>query len=392
MKNLLLLINVIKRSLLLIGVIFFCEKASSQCVNADFSMNDFTNWVGSTGENSSGVYSNVVAGLHLGTPNSLPIDTGQQTILNIPATDPNTGNLLNVLPPGGTTSCRLGNELVNYGAERLKYVVNVDSGNCLFTYQYAVVLEDPAHPLSDQPKFNIYVMDSSGVVVDTVWGMYQVSSQTGLPGWHDATHLADGELDHWKDWTAVAVDLSAHIGENITIQFTTYDCAQGAHYGYAYLSCYCGAHSFRQVCNGKLDKISMPQGFISYLWNSGETTKSIIRSIKNAGDSLICRGITESRDTMVFRGVVTCQITGIDEIPSADNIVSIYPNPTKDNLTIEVLQNSTIEIQNIQGQIIRTINNADKETTIDLRDLPCGIYIIKVRTEKGIEIRKFVKE
>ncbi len=391
MKNFLHFISNFKRCLIFLSVILFCEKVSSQCNNADFSQNSFINWSGSTGENQGGVYTNPLSGFNQGTTNSLPTNAGQQTLLNVQATDPNTANLLNVLPPGGTTSCRLGNEQTNYGAERLTYVVNVDSSNCLFTYQYAVVLEDPGHPLADQPKFNIYVMDSLGVIVDTVWGMYQVSSQSGLPGWNDATHLADGEADHWKDWTAVAVDLSAHIGENISIQFTTYDCAQGAHFGYAYLSCYCGAHSFRQVCNGAVDNISVPEGFISYLWTSGETTQSITRSIANVGDSISCRAITESRDTMVFKGVVTCLVTGIDEA-STNNIVSIYPNPAKDDLTIEVLQNSTIEIQNIQGQIVRTINNADKETTIDLRDLPNGIYIIKAKTEKGIEVRKFVKE
>jgi len=385
------LLNIIKSLLFLTGIIFISEKATSQCVNTDFSMNDFSYWVGSTGENSGGIYSNVVHQIHLGTVNSQPSDSGQQTILNAPGFDVNTNSLLNVLPPGGTSSCRLGNELTNFGAERLRYVVNADSSHSLFIYQYAVVLEDPAHQLVDQPKFNIYVMDTAGVVVDTVWGIYQVSSQAGLPGWYDATHAADGESDHWKDWTSVAVDLSAHIGEDIVVQFTTYDCAQGAHFGYAYLSCYCTAPMFRQYCNGMFDSIAAPAGFIDYLWNTGETSRSINRSISFVGDSITCRGITESRDTMVFRGVISCTTAGFIEI-SMNNNLTIYPNPVTDNFTINIPEKSTIEIVNIEGQIIKTINNANGATVVDLTDVSSGMYIIKIINEKIIGVRKFFKE
>ena len=72
--------------------------------------------------------------------------------------------------------------------------------------------------------------------------------------------------------------------------------------------------------------------------------------------------------------------------------MSIYPNPTTNNLTIETPQKSGIEISNIEGQIIRTIYSNDKKTTIDIGNLSSGVYIIKAKTDKGIAIKKFIKE
>ena len=85
-------------------------------------------------------------------------------------------------------------------------------------------------------------------------------------------------------------------------------------------------------------------------------------------------------------------VGGIKENPNDDNQILIYPNPSTNNLTVESLQKSLIQILNIQGQLIKTISNAEKEITIDIRDLISGVYIIKAITEAGMMVRKFVKE
>jgi predicted MPP superfamily phosphohydrolase len=82
---------------------------------------------------------------------------------------------------------------------------------------------------------------------------------------------------------------------------------------------------------------------------------------------------------------------GINEISNSLNI-SVYPNPVNDKLTIECSDKAMIEISNIQGQIMKMINSADKKTTIDLFSLSTGIYIIKVKTDNGIAVKKFIKQ
>lgn len=85
-------------------------------------------------------------------------------------------------------------------------------------------------------------------------------------------------------------------------------------------------------------------------------------------------------------------ITGENEIAGTFNHMNIYPNPTIDNLTIETPQSAVIEITNINGQLIETHATTGNKTNIDVSSFLCGVYIVEVKTEKGIEVKKFVKE
>lgn len=80
--------------------------------------------------------------------------------------------------------------------------------------------------------------------------------------------------------------------------------------------------------------------------------------------------------------------------PSVDNDpqFEIYPNPAADNITIIYPKKATIEIINIEGQILKTINTESTKTTINLENLPGGVYIIKATSGRGVVIKKFVKE
>ena len=89
--------------------------------------------------------------------------------------------------------------------------------------------------------------------------------------------------------------------------------------------------------------------------------------------------------------VIYVVITGLNELSDNKNIY-IYPNPVTDNIFIEAQQKATIEILNIQGQLIKTIAANSNKTNVDISALPSGVYIIEVKTEKGIAVKKFIKE
>ena len=98
-----------------------------------------------------------------------------------------------------------------------------------------------------------------------------------------------------------------------------------------------------------------------------------------------------------YNGVACSQnftISTNTEISKSDKLktILIYPNPATDNLTIETPQNAKIEILNTAGQIIKTMYTADKQICIDISNLSSGVYIIKVKTEKGVVVEQFIKE
>ena len=64
----------------------------------------------------------------------------------------------------------------------------------------------------------------------------------------------------------------------------------------------------------------------------------------------------------------------------------LYPNPTKENITLETMED--IFIYNSLGQMVRQIPNPKGKTTISISELPKGIYYLK----SGDRQQKLIKE
>ena len=66
------------------------------------------------------------------------------------------------------------------------------------------------------------------------------------------------------------------------------------------------------------------------------------------------------------------------------SLISIFPNPVSNELTIEAPLKSEITILNSEGQIIKTIISDIKLTSLDMTDLSSGVYIVTVKTDKAV--------
>ncbi|MDR2511746.1 MAG: T9SS type A sorting domain-containing protein [Bacteroidales bacterium] len=82
--------------------------------------------------------------------------------------------------------------------------------------------------------------------------------------------------------------------------------------------------------------------------------------------------------------------TGIDKIDS--DLIRIYPNPIVDELKIdnENLNIKSVQITDISNKIIYNVQNSNLNS-INVSHLPCGIYILKIETNKNVITKKFVK-
>lgn len=84
-------------------------------------------------------------------------------------------------------------------------------------------------------------------------------------------------------------------------------------------------------------------------------------------------------------------------IPYKKDVV-IKPNPAVNNIAISGLSEmgiiNKVEILNMNGQNVyeQTINQEKSEVELNVSQLPQGVYILKVATENGQEVQKFVKE
>ena len=91
-----------------------------------------------------------------------------------------------------------------------------------------------------------------------------------------------------------------------------------------------------------------------------------------------------------------CDYTGITEpnMLLSKVEINVYPNPTKDNLTIETNSNKEkrIEIINLIGQTVYTNIINKKKATINTSTFANGVYILKLSSDKETVVKKFVKE
>ena len=194
------------------------------------------------------------------------------------ARDPYTDMALRTIPEGFSTSVRLGNSGVEAKQESITYEYIVDTSvTSLLILRYAAVLEDPGHTSTNQPMFKFDVYDIYELPIDSrCYSACFVADST--LGWNTVTdsvmYIDDsgsvvyyGRRILWKDWTAVGIDLAPLHGQTIFIKFSTYDCAQGGHFGYAYFVLECGNKAVRaENCGEAVENIfTAPDGF-SYRW------------------------------------------------------------------------------------------------------------------------------
>ncbi len=208
---------------------------TSACGNIDFESGTFSGWTAKTGMNPGCCTTNgfVSNGINAATTDA----NARHTITTGGGLDP-CGLFPIVAPaiPGygaGLFSCRLGNANIGAEAEQIQTVFIPTAANNVFTYQYAVVLENPGHVPSNQPFFQAEVLDSVGNPVTCTYIKYV--SGGGIPGFVNSG--CGGVI--YKPWSNVSVDLFAYIGSPCTVRFTTGDCTQTGHYGYCYLNCEC---------------------------------------------------------------------------------------------------------------------------------------------------------
>ncbi|NNM94728.1 MAG: PKD domain-containing protein [Bacteroidia bacterium] len=208
-------------------------------------------------------------------PNSSPdyqifVKSGLQTDALVPS-------LTQVSPYGGLFSVMLGDSTqVNYGVAILSKTFKVKPGSTDFTYQYAVVLENPySHTYYQQPFFEVVLLDQNGDTIPSCGTYFVVSSGGQAAGWNPVFVPPNGSIGgdtaYYKNWTVVSVPLKKYVGQCVTIVFETGDCGKGGHFGYAYVDATCSPleilSSSKSFCGQKTVTLTGPPGFTNYIWS-----------------------------------------------------------------------------------------------------------------------------
>ncbi len=187
---------------------------------------------------------------------------------------------LRTKPEGVLASVRLGNWNIGSEAEQITYTHKVDDGhNAILKLQYAVVMEDPAHDPSAQPKFTLSILHNGKKLPGDCGEANFVSG--GNLDERDGWHIAFGGRTpvYWKEWTTVSINLRDYMGETITIKLTTYDCSQSGHYGYAYFVLGCESGELSDLNCGEdnpTTTFTAPEGFDYEWYKKSDPTQKVL--------------------------------------------------------------------------------------------------------------------
>ncbi len=227
-----------------------------------------------TGAPGSGVYEIVGAGVtsNVNTTSCAcsPIDC---------STLPCTGGIdgfggFSVVAPAplGGNSLLMNNSDCNYLMEKASQTFLVGPTNNSFTFGYAVVLQSGGHPPSAQAYFSVDVIDvATGQIIPCTQYNSSPPSSGSLNGWSVST-IDNSVL--FQNWQITTLDLSAVMGQSVTVEFTVSDCGAGGHFGYCYIDASCGPNQITSsniLCTGGTTTLSGPPGFASYSWTGPVT-------------------------------------------------------------------------------------------------------------------------
>ena len=267
--------NSMKTQILIILLLVVSTTVRAQqnnCNNIGFEAGDFTNWILEYGNVSADARTRTTI---YRTPTRGTLQEGHRIMTRANGNDPNIiVETIPVVPLGSNYSARIGNSLAGAYYDRISTTFLVTPANSLILYRFAIILEDPNHPVYMQPKFTMRILDQNGNLAPGCGSAYEVSaSRTGI----GFSYQVLGSIAY-RNWTTAAIDLRPFLGQTITFAITTNDCTAYAHYGYAYFDAECLSSQITatNICpNAQSLTLSAPLGFEKYRWSTGDTTQSI---------------------------------------------------------------------------------------------------------------------
>ena len=209
---------------------------------------------------------------------------------------------------------------------------------------------------------DLTINSNTGMDVQTACNSYVwIDGNTYISSNNTATHTLTNALNCDS---VVTLDLTINtVGVNTTLSGTTITANNASATSYQWINCSNNA-------------------IISGATNASYTATS-------NGDYAVIITEGSCSDTSSCETILTVGINDLEQ----NKVVNIYPNPVQNQLFIE-LNNEAItklDIIDFSGKLILSKTDYTKKS-VDVSDLPKGIYAIQITTEEGVSSSRFIKQ
>ena len=100
-----------------------------------------------------------------------------------------------------------------------------------------------------------------------------------------------------------------------------------------------------------------------------------------------------SATASVSRNIILDRATALDDTPLARE-VRIYPNPAQSSFNVDLsglqLNSAKLQLHNTVGQVVAQKVVENGEISFDVRNLPKGMYLLKIDTDKGAAVKRIL--
>lgn len=142
------------------------------------------------------------------------------------------------------------------------------------------------------------------------------------------------------------------------------------------------------VCQSINLEIDAQNNGATFLWNTGASSKSIFTTDSGSFSVLVTdsNGCSSSDTIRIFRKA--CVMDGLNEYSMKR--ISVFPNPTRGEITIVYHDSFNFEILNVKGEVIHS-GNAMESAVLDLTNNSAGSYLLKLSTSNGVGFQRIIK-
>ena len=85
----------------------------------------------------------------------------------------------------------------------------------------------------------------------------------------------------------------------------------------------------------------------------------------------------------------------VSSVPLGDlrgHFISVFPNPASTVITVETNCPGQLSILSLSGQVLLICQVTESKSAIDINSLSAGVYVVRLVSDKGTQVGKFIKE